>query len=73
MAKLVASETAGCVAERAAQILGGSGCVHESAAPQFREVSTDAAGERTSESERVIVAARLRKHRARASVGRGTA
>lgn len=73
MAKLVASETAGCVAERAAQILGGRGCVHVSAAPRFRELSADAAGERTSERERVIGAARLRKHRARAYVGRGTA
>ena len=57
MAKLFASETAGRIADRAVQILGGRGYMTDSpAARHFRELRVDRIWEGTSEIQRVIIA-----------------
>ncbi len=61
MAKLFASEMAGRVADRAVQIHGGRGYMHENAAARFfREVRVDRIWEGTSEIQRLIIARGLR-------------
>jgi acyl-CoA dehydrogenase len=70
MAKLYASETAGRVADRAVQILGGRGYRVESpAARHFRELRVDRIWEGTSEIQRLIISAGLRKRGAAAYMG----
>jgi acyl-CoA dehydrogenase len=67
MAKLYASETAGRVADRAVQILGGRGYRIESpAARHFRELRVDRIWEGTSEIQRLIIAGGLFKRGASA-------
>jgi acyl-CoA dehydrogenase len=70
MAKLYASETAGRVADRAVQILGGRGYRLESpAARHFRELRVDRIWEGTSEIQRVIIAGGLFKRGAAPYLG----
>ena len=62
MAKLYASEMAGRVADRAVQILGGRGYMHDYAAARFyRELRVDRIWEGTSEIQRLIIARGLLK------------
>ena len=62
MAKLYASEMAGRVADRAVQIFGGRGYMHETAAARFyRELRVDRIWEGTSEIQRLIIARGLEK------------
>ena len=62
MAKLYASETAGRVADRTVQVLGGRGYRVESpAARHFRELRVDRIWEGTSEIQRLIIARGLFK------------
>ena len=62
MAKLYASEMAGRVADRAVQIFGGRGYMHETAAARFyRELRVDRIWEGTSEIQRAIIADQLAK------------
>ena len=57
MAKLYASEMAGRVADRAVQIFGGRGYMHDTAAARFyRELRVDRIWEGTSEIQRLIIA-----------------
>jgi acyl-CoA dehydrogenase len=57
IAKLVASETAGRIADRAVQVFGGRGYMRESPVERhFRELRVDRIWEGTSEIQRVIVA-----------------
>jgi acyl-CoA dehydrogenase len=61
-AKLYASETAGRIADRALQVLGGRGYMTESPVERhFRELRVDRIWEGTSEIQRVIVARGLLK------------
>ncbi len=70
MAKLFASETAGRVADRAVQILGGRGySVDSPAARHFRELRVDRIWEGTSEIQRVIIAGGLFKRGAAPYLG----
>jgi acyl-CoA dehydrogenase len=70
MAKLFASETAGRVADRALQILGGRGYMVESpAARLFRELRVDRIWEGTSEIQRLIIARGLFKRGAAPYLG----
>jgi alkylation response protein AidB-like acyl-CoA dehydrogenase len=62
MAKLYASEMANRVADRAVQIFGGRGFMRENVAERFyRELRVDRIWEGTSEIQRLIIAAQLRK------------
>jgi acyl-CoA dehydrogenase len=62
MAKLYASEMAGRVADRAVQIFGGRGYMHDTAAARFyRELRVDRIWEGTSEIQRVVIGNELRK------------
>jgi acyl-CoA dehydrogenase len=62
MAKLYASEMAGRVADRAVQIFGGRGYMHDTAAARFyRELRVDRIWEGTSEIQRLIIARGLQK------------
>ena len=62
MAKLYASEMAGRVADRAVQIFGGRGYMHENSAARFyRELRVDRIWEGTSEIQRVIIARGLER------------
>ena len=70
MAKLYASEMAGRVADRAVQILGGRGYMHENAAARFfREVRVDRIWEGTSEIQKLIIARGLQKRGAAPYLG----
>jgi alkylation response protein AidB-like acyl-CoA dehydrogenase len=70
MAKLFASEMAGRVADRALQIFGGRGYMHESAAARFyRELRVDRIWEGTSEIQRLIIARGLEKRGAAPYLG----
>ena len=62
MAKLVASETAGRVADRVVQIFGGRGYMRENPAERlWRELRVDRIWEGTSEIQRLIVARGLER------------
>ena len=70
MAKLYASEMAGRVADRAVQIHGGRGYMHETAAARFfREVRVDRIWEGTSEIQKLIIARGLQKRGAAPYLG----
>ena len=70
MAKLYASEMAGRVADRALQIFGGRGYMHENAAARFyRELRVDRIWEGTSEIQRLIIARGLAKRGAAPYLG----
>jgi len=70
MAKLYASEMAGRVADRALQIFGGRGYMHENAAARFyRELRVDRLWEGTSEIQRLIIARGLVKRGAAPYLG----
>ncbi len=70
MAKLYASEMSGRVADRAVQILGGRGYMHDSPAARFyRELRVDRIWEGTSEIQRLILARGLLKRGASAYLG----
>ena len=70
MAKLFASEMAGRVADRAVQIHGGRGYLHENAAARFfREVRVDRIWEGTSEIQKLIIARGLQKRGAAPYLG----
>jgi len=70
MAKLYASEMAGRVADRALQIFGGRGYMHENAAARFyRELRVDRIWEGTSEIQRLIIARGLQKRGAAPYLG----
>jgi acyl-CoA dehydrogenase len=70
MAKLFASETAGRIADRAVQVLGGRGyAVDSPAARHFRELRVDRIWEGTSEIQRVIIAGGLFKRGAAPYLG----
>ena len=70
MAKLFASEMAGRVADRAVQIHGGRGYMHENAAARFfREVRVDRLWEGTSEIQKLIIARGLQKRGAAPYLG----
>ena len=57
MAKLLASETAVCVAEAGVQIHGGYGFVKDYPAEKFfRDVKLTTIGEGTSEIQRLVIA-----------------
>jgi butyryl-CoA dehydrogenase len=62
MAKLVASETAGRVADRVVQIFGGRGYMRENPAERlWREVRVDRIWEGTSEIQRLVIARGLER------------
>ena len=62
MAKLVASETAGRVADRVVQIFGGRGYMRENPAERlWRELRVDRIWEGTSEIQRLIIARGLER------------
>ena len=70
MAKLYASEMAGRVADRAVQIFGGRGYMHDTAAARFyRELRVDRIWEGTSEIQRLIIARGLEKRGAEPYLG----
>ena len=70
MAKLYASEMAGRVADRAVQIHGGRGYMHEAAAARFfREVRVDRIWEGTTEIQKLIIARGLQKRGAAPYLG----
>jgi alkylation response protein AidB-like acyl-CoA dehydrogenase len=70
MIKLLASETAGRVADRAVQIFGGRGYMRENVAERFfRELRVERIWEGTSEVQRVIIARQLAKRGVRALAG----
>ena len=70
MAKLYASEMAGRVADRAVQIFGGRGYMHEVAAARFfREVRVDRSWDGTSEIQKLILARGLQKRGAAPYLG----
>jgi acyl-CoA dehydrogenase len=70
MAKLYASEMAGRVADRALQIFGGRGYMHENPAARFyRELRVDRIWEGTSEIQRLIIARGLLKRGAAPYLG----
>ena len=70
MAKLYASEMAGRVADRAVQIFGGRGYMHDYAAARFfREVRVDRIWEGTSEIQKLIIARGLQKRGAAPYLG----
>ncbi|MDA8312898.1 MAG: acyl-CoA dehydrogenase family protein [Actinomycetota bacterium] len=62
MVKLFASETANRVADRAVQIFGGRGYMRENVAERFfRELRVERIWEGTSEVQKVIIAAQVKK------------
>jgi acyl-CoA dehydrogenase len=70
MAKLLASETAGRIADRAVQVLGGRGySVDSPAARHFRELRVDRIWEGTSEIQRLIISGGLFKRGAAPYLG----
>jgi acyl-CoA dehydrogenase len=70
MAKLYASETAGRIADRALQVLGGRGYSLDSpAARHFRELRVDRIWEGTSEIQRLIISGGLFKRGAAPYLG----
>jgi acyl-CoA dehydrogenase len=70
MAKLFASETAGRVADRAVQVLGGRGySIDSPAARHYRELRVDRIWEGTSEIQRLIIAGGLFKRGAAPYLG----
>ncbi len=70
MAKLYASEMAGRVADRAAQIFGGRGYMRENVAERFsRELRVERIWEGASELQRIIVAEQLVKRGRAALIG----
>jgi acyl-CoA dehydrogenase len=72
IAKLIASEAAGRVADRAVQIFGGRGYMRENVAERFsRELRVDRIWEGTSEIQRLIIAAGLVKRGIGGTIGSG--
>ncbi|MBW8729284.1 MAG: acyl-CoA/acyl-ACP dehydrogenase [Inquilinus limosus] len=70
IAKLLASEMAGRVADRAVQIFGGRGYMRENVAERFyREVRVDRIWEGTSEIQRLIIAGGLLKRGLKGTIG----
>ena len=70
MAKLFASETAGRIADRAVQVLGGRGySIDSPAARHFRELRVDRIWEGTSEIQRLIISGGLFKRGAAPYLG----
>ena len=70
MAKLMASEAAFRVADRAVQIFGGRGYMRENVAERFlREIRVDRIWEGTSEVQRLIIARSLLKRGLEATIG----
>jgi len=70
IAKLVASEAAGRVADRAVQIFGGRGYMRENVAERMtRELRVDRIWEGTSEIQRLIIAAGLVKRGLAGTIG----
>lgn len=70
VAKLLASEMAGRVADRAVQIFGGRGYMRENVAERFyRELRVDRIWEGTSEIQRLIIAGGLLKRGLRGTIG----
>ncbi len=70
IAKLLASEAAGRVADRAVQIFGGRGYMRENVAERFyRELRVDRIWEGTSEIQRLIIARSLLKRGLAATIG----
>lgn len=70
VAKLLASEMAGRVADRAVQIFGGRGYMRENVAERFyREVRVDRIWEGTSEIQRLIIAGGLLKRGLKGTIG----
>jgi len=70
MAKLFASETAGRIADRAVQVLGGRGySLNSPAARHFRELRVDRIWEGTSEIQRLIISGGLFKRGAAPYLG----
>jgi acyl-CoA dehydrogenase len=68
--KLVCSETAGRVADRAVQILGGRGYMREQAVERhWRELRVDRIWEGTSEIQRLVIVNELRKRGPEAYTG----
>jgi alkylation response protein AidB-like acyl-CoA dehydrogenase len=68
--KLLCSETAGRVADRAVQIFGGRGYMREFAVERhWRELRVDRIWEGTSEIQRLVVTNELRKRGTRAYSG----
>jgi len=72
IAKLVASEAAGRVADRAVQIFAGRGYMRENVAERFlRELRVDRIWEGTSEIQRLIIAGGLVKRGLAGTIGAG--
>ena len=72
LAKLLASEAAGRVADRCVQIFGGRGYMRENVAERFwRELRVDRIWEGTSEIQRLIIARSLIKRGLSATIGGG--
>lgn len=70
VAKLLASEMAGRVADRAVQIFGGRGYMRENVAERFnRELRVDRIWEGTSEIQRLIIAGSLLKRGLKGTIG----
>lgn len=70
VAKLLASEAAGRVADRAVQIFGGRGYMRENVAERFyRELRVDRIWEGTSEIQRLIIANGLTKRGLAGTIG----
>ena len=70
IAKLLASEAAFRVADRAVQIFGGRGYMRENVAERFlREIRVDRIWEGTSEIQRLIIARSLLKRGLEATIG----
>jgi alkylation response protein AidB-like acyl-CoA dehydrogenase len=70
IAKLLASEMAGRVADRAVQIFGGRGYMRENVAERFsRELRVDRIWEGTSEIQRLIIAGSLLKRGLAGTIG----
>jgi len=70
VAKLLASEAAGRVADRAVQIFGGRGYMRENVAERFyRELRVDRIWEGTSEIQRLIIANGLMKRGLEGTIG----
>jgi alkylation response protein AidB-like acyl-CoA dehydrogenase len=70
LAKLMASEMAGRVADRAVQIFGGRGYMRENVAERFlRELRVDRIWEGTSEIQRLIIARSLLKRGLAGTIG----
>lgn len=72
VAKLLASEAAGRIADRAVQVFGGRGYMRENVAERFwRELRVDRLWEGTSEIQRLIIANGLMKRGVAGTIGAG--